>query len=83
MSNGITQKLSSVLLGRAFMELGFERRTCRNVRGYIVVRRSAEEMRSLRSVMAQEASDSTPAPPLRGEGIGERANTDTDDTVIF
>jgi len=80
---GITQKLSSVLLGRAFMELGFERRTCRNVRGYIVVRRSPEEMRSLRSVMAQEASDPTPAPPLGGEGIGEGANTDTDDTVIF
>ena len=71
---GITQKLSSVLLGRAFMELGFERRTCRNVRGYIVVRRSAEEMRSLRSVMAQESSDPTPAPDV---------NTDTDDTVIF
>jgi len=71
---GITQKLSSVLLGRAFMELGFERRTCRNVRGYIVVRRSAEEMRSLRSVMAQESSSPTPAPD---------ANTDTDDTVIF
>jgi len=71
---GITQKLSSVLLGRAFMELGFERRTCRNVRGYIVVRRSAEEMRSLRSVMAQESSDPTSAPDV---------NTDTDDTVIF
>ena len=71
---GITQKLSSVLLGRAFMELGFERRTCRNVRGYIVVRRSAEEMRSLRSVMAQESSEPTSAPD---------ANTDTDDTVIF
>ena len=71
---GITQKLSSVLLGRAFMELGFERRTCRNVRGYIVVRRLAEEMRSLRNVMAQESPDPTPAPD---------ANTDTDDTVIF
>ena len=71
---GITQKLSSVLLGRAFMELGFERRTCMNVRGYIVVRRSAEEMRSLRSVMAQESSSPTPAPDV---------NTDTDDTVIF
>ena len=71
---GITQKLSSVLLGRAFIELGFERRTCRNVRGYIVVRRSAEEMRSLRSVMAQESSEPTSAPDV---------NTDTDDTVIF
>ena len=49
---GITQKLSTVMIGRAFAELGFERKTSRNVRGYIVVRRSAEEMRSLRSLMA-------------------------------
>ena len=56
--SGITQKLSSVLLGRAFIELGFERKTCRNVRGYIVVRRSPEEMRSVRNVMALE-SDNT------------------------
>ena len=54
---GITQKLSTVSLGRAFVEQGFERRTFRNVRGYVVVRRSAEEMRSLRCVMAQERSD--------------------------
>ena len=51
---GITQKISSVLLGRAFAELGFERKTSRNVRGYIAIRRSAEEMRALRSAMAQE-----------------------------
>ena len=49
---GITQKLSPVQLGRAFVELGFERRTSRNIRGYVVVCRSAEEMRSLRSMMA-------------------------------
>jgi len=55
---GIAQKLSSVLLGRAFVELGFKRRTMRNVRGYIVVRRSAEEMRSLRMALAA-ASDNT------------------------
>ena len=86
---GITQKLSSVLLGRAFMELGFERRTCRNVRGYIVVRRSAEEMRSLRNVMAQESTDPTPGLPSLHpcpsprEGRGINTDTDTDDTVIF
>jgi len=51
---GITQKISSVLLGRAFAELGFERKTSRNVRGYIAIRRSSEEMRALRSAMAQE-----------------------------
>ncbi len=53
----ITQKLSTVSLGRAFVEQGFERRTFRNVRGYVVVRRSAEEMRSLRCVMAQGKGD--------------------------
>ena len=51
---GITQKLSTVMLGRAFVEQGFERCTSHNVRGYIVVRRSAEEMRALRSQMAMD-----------------------------
>ena len=51
---GITQKISRVLWGRAFAELGFDRKTSRNVRGYIAIRRSAEEMRALRSAMAQE-----------------------------
>ena len=55
---GITQKLSAIALGRAFVELGFERRTFRNVRGYVVVRRSADEMRSLRHAMAS-VSDNT------------------------
>ena len=53
---GITQKLSTVMLGRAFVEQGFERRTSHNVRGYIVVRRSAEEMKSLRTMMAASPS---------------------------
>ena len=53
----ITQKLSTVSLGRAFVEQGFERRTFRNVRGCVVVRRSAEEMRSLRCVRAQSKGD--------------------------
>ena len=49
---GITQKLSTVLLGRAFSDFGFQKKTYKNVRGYIVVRRSAEEMRSMRNMMA-------------------------------
>ena len=49
---GITQKLSTVLLGRAFSDFGFQKKTYKNVRGYIVVRRSAEEMRSVRHLMA-------------------------------
>ena len=65
---GISLKLSSVLLGRAFIEQGFERKTYKNVRGYIVVRRSQEEMRSIRKLMALES---------------ENTNTDTDDTEIF
>ena len=44
---GITQKLSTVSLGRAFVEQGFQRKTYRNTRGYIVIRRTAEEMRSV------------------------------------
>ena len=48
----ITQKLSTVMLGRAFVDQGFPRRTFHNVRGYIVVRRSAEEMQAVRRAMA-------------------------------
>ncbi len=66
---GITQKLSTVALGRAFVELGFKKKTYRNTRGYIVVRRSPEEMRSMRAVMAQESTD--------------EEHTDTDDTDVF
>jgi hypothetical protein len=35
------------------MELGFQKKTIQNVRGYLVVRRSADEMRALRNIMAQ------------------------------
>ena len=49
----ITQKLSTVMLGRAFKELGFQYRKSGSIRGYVVVRRSAEEMRSMRYQMAQ------------------------------
>ena len=66
---GITQKLSTVALGRAFVELGFRKKTYHNTRGYIVVRRSAEEMRSMRAMMAQESTD--------------EEHTDTDDTDVF
>ena len=50
--SNITQKLSTVNLGRAFKTLGFEFRRTNAERGYIVVRRSAEEMRSHRFVVA-------------------------------
>jgi predicted P-loop ATPase len=65
--SGITQKLSKEALGHAFIELGFTRKTFHNMRGYIVVRRSAEEMQSLRRAMAQ----------------GSDNNTHTDITLVF
>ena len=55
----ITQKLSTVMLGRAFMELGFEKKTYHNVRGYVVVRRSADEMHSMRQMMATSSDTDT------------------------
>ena len=74
---GITQKLSTVMLGRAFVEQGFERRTSHNVRGYVVVRRSAEEMRSLRTAMASPEASPSPSDGRVAE------YTHTDDTEIF
>ena len=69
---GITQKLSTVMLGRAFMEQGFEKKTYRNVRGYVVVRRSVDEMRMMRQTAAlTDNSDNT------------NHTDDTDDTDIF
>ena len=55
----ITQKLSSVMIGRAFRELGFQAKTSHNIRGYIVVRRSAEEMRAMRQQMTNTDTDDT------------------------
>jgi predicted P-loop ATPase len=46
----ITQKLSANLLGRAFMQQGFRFKKSHGIRGYVVVRRSAEEMRVMRQV---------------------------------
>ena len=49
---GISQKLSPVYMGRAFSELGFEQRVIKNVRGYVVVRNSVEEMQARRRLAA-------------------------------
>jgi len=48
----ITQKLSKEMVSRAFTKLGFQSRRTTKYRGYIVVRRSAEEMRSMRYQLA-------------------------------
>ena len=49
---GISQKLSAVYIGRAFRELGFEQKVVRHVRGYVVVRYTAEEMQQRRKLAA-------------------------------
>lgn len=50
--SGITQKLSTVLLGRAMSELGFKTRKYHNIRGYIVKLRSTTEIEALQKRMA-------------------------------
>ncbi len=44
----ITQKLSTIQLGRAFVGLGYKYKLSRGTRKYHVVRRSAEELRLVR-----------------------------------
>ncbi len=56
---GITQKLNTVTLGRAFRELGFQDRVQRHTRGYVVVRRSVDEMRSIRQLPPQQTGTDT------------------------
>ena len=51
-SANISQKLSAVYLGRAFMEQGFRRVKSSGQRGYIVEQRTAEEMAQLQREMA-------------------------------
>ena len=58
-SANISQKLSTVALGRAFVNQGFQKKTYRNVRGYVVIRRSTEEMLSIRRLMVHEADTDT------------------------
>lgn len=47
-----TQKLSAVMIGRAFMELGYECRRTNHSRGYIVVQRSGLEIKERMKDMA-------------------------------
>ena len=49
----VTAKLSTIMLGRALVELGYRYRVVHGYRRYLVVRRSADEMR----VMRQTRSD--------------------------
>ncbi len=56
-SFGISQKLNSVEVSRAFVELGFRRVRTKKSRGYLVVCRTAEEMKSYQKTMALDAED--------------------------
>ena len=51
------QQLSAVRLGRAFLEQGFQQVRRAHSRGYIVVRRSAEEIQSHLHGTAYGSSD--------------------------
>ena len=56
---GITQKLSAFALGRAFSDLDFERVKRNHMRGYIVVQRSAEEIKVRQRLMGTDGTDGT------------------------
>ena len=62
-SGQISGKISKEQMGHAFIALGFERKTYRNVRGYIVVRRSTAEIESLRNGLAN-GDTHTPDTPI-------------------
>ena len=51
------KKLSTAMLGRAFVELDYRYRTVRGYRLYQVVRRQPDEMRALRQQMATDDTD--------------------------
>ncbi len=55
----ITQKISKEMIGHAFISLGFERKIYRNVRGYIVVRRTLDEVNRLRIQLAEKNNTRT------------------------
>ena len=54
-SANISQKLSAVYLGRALGELGFQRVKYNDVRGYVVVCRSGDEIHAAQQSMAMQA----------------------------
>lgn len=54
-SEGISSKLSPVSVGRAMIDLGFERVRFQRIWGYRVIERTADEIRSLQSLMAHHA----------------------------
>ena len=58
-SNGISQKLSAVNVGRAFNDLGFKRVRTNSCRGFIVVCRTGEEMKAYQHRLLADAQPDT------------------------
>ncbi len=56
---GITQKLSAYALGRAFADLEFERVKRNHTRGYVVVQRSAEEIKARQRLLGTDGTEGT------------------------
>ena len=54
-SNGISQKLSAVNVGRAFSDLGFKRVRTNSSRGFVVVCRTAEEIKAYQHRLLMDA----------------------------
>ena len=64
-SNGISQKLSAVNVGRAFSDLGFKRVRTNSSRGFIVVCRTPEEIKAYQHRLLMDAEpDSKPDAPF-------------------
>lgn len=64
-SNGISQKLSAVNVGRAFSDLGFKRVRTNSCRGFIVVCRTPEEIKAYQHRLLMDAEpDSEPDAPF-------------------
>ena len=60
-SNGISQKLSAVNVGRAFSDLGFKRVRTNSSRGFIVVCRTPEEIKSYQHRLLMDAEPDSEA----------------------
>ena len=64
-SNGISQKLSAVNVGRAFSDLSFKRVRTNSSRGFIVVCRTPEEIKAYQHRLLMDAEpDSSPEAPF-------------------
>ena len=60
-SNGISQKLSAVNVGRAFSDLGFKRVRTNSCRGFIVVCRTSEEIKAYQHRLLMDAKPDSEA----------------------